>query len=100
MVPNARTALRPDRLRSLNLPQPVRVLFSETAKDPTIPVAVSWDENAPWKRIEAVGEVWQVDDEWWRDPISRRYVDAVLQSGKHLAMYEDLMTNTWFAQHI
>jgi hypothetical protein len=48
--------------------------------------------------VEAVLEVWRVDDEWWRQPISRLYHDVVLESGGHLVLFEDLVTGDWFAQ--
>jgi hypothetical protein len=48
--------------------------------------------------VEAIGEIWRVDDEWWRQPISRRYFDVVLQGGKHVVLFEDLTTNQWWMQ--
>ena len=50
------------------------------------------------RRVEAVGEVWRVDDEWWRQPVSRRYVEVVLEGGKHMVLFEDLMTAQWWLQ--
>lgn len=50
--------------------------------------------------VEVVGEVWRVDDEWWRRPISRRYVEAMLEGGKHVVLFEDLVHGTWFIQRI
>lgn len=51
-------------------------------------------------RVEAVGETWLVDDEWWRNPIQRRYVEVMLQGGKHIVLYEDRITNEWFEQTV
>ncbi len=51
-------------------------------------------------RVETVGEVWRVDDEWWRQPISRRYVEVVLEGGKHTVIFEDLNSGHWFMQSI
>jgi hypothetical protein len=48
--------------------------------------------------VEAVGEIWRVDDEWWRQPISRRYVEVMLEGGGHVVLFEDLTTNQWFMQ--
>ena len=97
MVPNPRTSVCADRLRSLNLPQPVHVMFTDNANRDCIPIAVASDDTS-WRRVESVGEVWQVDDEWWRDRIARRYVEVVLQGGAHVALFEDLTTNHWFVQ--
>jgi hypothetical protein len=51
-------------------------------------------------RVETVGEVWRVDDEWWRQPISRRYVEVMLEGGKHTVVFEDLTNGRWFIQSI
>jgi hypothetical protein len=48
-------------------------------------------------RVLAVREVWQIDDEWWRLPISRLYYEAVLENGKLLTFYHDLVDGGWWA---
>jgi len=50
------------------------------------------------RAIETIGEVWRVDDEWWRQSISRRYVDVVLEGGRHVVLFEDLTTGQWWLQ--
>jgi hypothetical protein len=99
MVTNSGTSVRADRLRSLNLPQPVRVIFANAATPvDRAPAAVSYGDT--WYRVESIGEVWRVDDEWWRHPVSRRYIDVMLQGGAHLALYEDLVSGEWFVQRV
>jgi hypothetical protein len=66
--------------------------------DDRLPRAVS-QGNRSWT-VEAIKEVWRVDDEWWRAEISRRYVEVIFTSGKHVALFEDLMTGNWFMQNI
>jgi hypothetical protein len=56
----------------------------------------STDEHR--RAVDTIGEVWRVDDEWWRQPISRRYFDIVLEGGKHVVLYQDLMTSRWWLQ--
>ncbi len=63
-----------------------------------IPVTV--EEHGVAKRVETVGECWRIDDEWWRDPIARRYVEVILEGGRHVMLYEDLFTGEWFLQSI
>lgn len=99
MVPNPRTSICADRLRSLNLPLPVHVLFADEPAEHRTPIAVAYDHTS-WKRVETIGEVWQVDDEWWRDRIARRYLDVLLQGGAHVALFEDLITRQWFVQNV
>jgi hypothetical protein len=48
--------------------------------------------------VEEVVEVWVVEDEWWRSPIHRRYVEVVLEGGAHVVLFEDLATGEWFMQ--
>jgi hypothetical protein len=50
------------------------------------------------KRIESFGENWRMDDEWWRQPIVRRYVEVVLEGGGRVVLFEDLITGEWFVQ--
>jgi len=48
--------------------------------------------------VETVLEVWRIDDEWWRQPISRRCYEVVLDGGKRAVVFEDLMMGEWFEQ--
>jgi len=48
--------------------------------------------------IEAVLESWRIDDEWWRQAITRCYHDVVLEGGRRLMLFEDVATGEWFAQ--
>ncbi len=93
MVAHSRTPVRADRLRPLNLPQPVQVELGDTGK----PTAIA--ERGERRAVVAVNEVWRVDDEWWRhEQIARRYADVVLEGGAHVVLYENLMTGDWFVQ--
>jgi len=98
MVAHPRAPLRADRLRALNLPRPVAVTLDAEG----LPTAVS--ETAPdatataVRAVEAVLETWRVDDEWWRDPISRRYFDVVFEGGGHVVLFEDLVSRSWYMQ--
>ncbi len=80
--------MRRDRLRALNVPRPVIVTLDadgipRTVDDATVAVAL---------------EMWRIDDEWWRSPIMRRYVEVVLEGGGRLVLFEDMATKEWFAQ--
>lgn len=37
-----------------------------------------------------IREIWRIDDEWWRRPISRLYHEVVLVTGAILTLYRDL----------
>jgi hypothetical protein len=45
-----------------------------------------------------VQDTWQIDDEWWRDPISRRYYQVVLADGSLHTLYHDLVADRWYEQ--
>ncbi|HET9948554.1 MAG TPA: hypothetical protein VFQ22_06510 [Longimicrobiales bacterium] len=50
------------------------------------------------RRVEAVRERWRIDDEWWREPISREYFSLTLDDGRALTLYHDLTDDAWYAQ--
>jgi hypothetical protein len=56
--------------------------------------------NAPRTpiRVEAILDSWQLDDEWWRQRISRRYVEIMIEGGKRMLVFEDLVTGEWYEQ--
>lgn len=61
-----------------------------------LPVAVRLGRR--WRRVEAVREVWRIDDEWWRRPMAREYVAVVLEEGRPLTVYRDLVEGGWWMQ--
>ena len=80
--------MRRDRLRALNVPRPVTVELDADG----IPRRVG-DAT-----VDSALETWRIDDEWWRSPIVRRYVEVVLEGGGRLVLFEDMATKEWFAQ--
>lgn len=92
MVSHSGKTLRADRLRPLNIPQPVHVTLDKAG----LPCAIEGPHIC--RAVEAITDTWRIDDEWWRELISRRYVEVVLSDGGHVALYEDLRTNCWFLQ--
>ena len=93
MVASSRAPLRPDRLRVLNAPRSITVELAATH-----PVAVWLPTAAAATLIDTVLETWQIDDEWWRQPIARRYVEAVLAGGARVVLFQDLLTGGWYQQ--
>jgi hypothetical protein len=85
-----------NRIRALNVPQRVEVELSTEGQ----PAAVrrSGGQAVRDCPVEAVLETWRIDDEWWRRPISRRCVEAILEGGKHVVLFEDLTTGEWWIQ--
>ncbi len=101
MVSDSGTPVRVDRLRALNQPVLVEVATDQQGRpvalierDPSEPNS----ERGTSKAVEAVLDSWRIDDEWWRDTISRRYVDITLDGGKHVVLFQDLISGEWFLQ--
>jgi hypothetical protein len=52
-------------------------------------------------RIAVVGviDAWLVEDEWWRQPISRYYRHLLLADDRLLTVFEDRITGAWYRQN-
>ena len=48
--------------------------------------------------VAEVVDEWLVEDEWWRTPVARRYLQLVLADGRLLTLFEDRITADWYAQ--
>src|SRR5213593_4445620 len=71
------TRNRADRLRALNVPYRVEVELDAGG----LPIGMRDAESGIRRSVEAIGEVWRIDDEWWRQPISRRCVEVIFEGG-------------------
>ena len=90
MVADSGTSPRAARLRPLNLPRPVQMLTGDW-----LPIALVEGER---RRAATVEDTWEIDEEWWRDPIVRRYYRLVLEDGGVRTVYRDKQRGDWFAQ--
>lgn len=93
MVTHSGATLRTDQLRALNQPRPIAV----EAQDDR-PRALAAGRARRRARVAQVQDVWRIDDEWWRAPISRRYFRLVLDDGSQRIVYHDLVAGRWFEQ--
>jgi len=82
----------PQALRPLNAPRPLRVRTSTQGR----PLSICLKEGE--KRVKQILEIWQIDDEWWRERISRRYATLALQDGQMVTVFRDLVTGRWYLQ--
>ena len=82
-----------DRLRALNVPQRVHVELNANG----LPTGMR-DATDKLRAVEDIGEIWRIDDEWWRAPIHRRYVEAIIEGGRRVVLYDDLITGEWWMQ--
>ena len=81
------------RLKPLGRPRTVEVRTDDFG-DPSF---VRF-RGRPARRVEAIRERWRIDDEWWRSPISRDYRAVVLNDGRHVILYHDLLDGRWYVQ--
>ena len=94
MVAHSRAPLRTDRLRAVNEPQPVSVEIDSAG----LPTTVGWADGQMGGRIECINETWRIDDEWWRKTISRLYFEVMIEGGKRIVLFKDLIADEWFMQ--
>ena len=49
--------------------------------------------------VTAVREEWVVEDRWWTaKPLRRRYFELVLEDGRNVVVFRDLVSRQWFSQ--
>ena len=84
--------LDPQALHPLNLPKPLRVREGSGGRPSFLYL------KGGVQKVQQILEIWQVDDEWWRDPISRRYARLVLEDGRIVTVFRDLMSRRWYLQ--
>lgn len=93
MVAHPREATRAHRLRPLNRARPIRV----EADDSGEPQAVVLDRKR--LAVAAVQDRWRIDDEWWRKrAISRLYYSLLLEDGRIVTIFCDLVDGQWYGQ--
>ena len=91
MVAHPGTEASAGRLRALNLPRSITVQATQNR-----PVALLLGRR--WRRVAEVQDDWRIDDEWWREPISRHYYRVVLDDGNPRTIYRDLVAGAWYEQ--
>ena len=79
--------------RPLNRPRPLRVEVGEDGR----PIAVYLSGRR--LAVESVLETWRIDDEWWRErAVSRVYYSLMLEDGRTVMVYRNLVNDHWFKQ--
>ena len=99
------------QFRSLNLPVPIDVVENNLERpiSVTLPPSSSGRSRQPSPEtkalsltslvITAINDLWQVDDEWWRErPISRRYYQITTQQERRLTIFKDQLHAQWYWQ--
>ena len=93
MVAHTGAAGGPGRVRPLNRPRPLRVEADEQGR----PISVYLSGRR--YTVEAVLETWRIDDEWWRQcSVSRLYLSLLLEDGRTVTVYRNLVSRRWAMQ--
>lgn len=80
-------------LKPLDQPKVVTVRTDESGEPTHVRMP-----GKPARPVAVVRERWRIDDEWWRQAISRDYRVIVLDDGKVITLYHDLLDGLWYVQ--
>lgn len=73
----------------MSVPRPARVRAGEGG----VPVGLSG------AAVDCVREDWVVEDRWWTSrPLRRRYFELVLEDGRNVVVFHDLVRGSWYLQ--
>ena len=102
------------KFRSLNLPVPIGVVENNAERPISVTLpSVMLERPTRTRRLSqeskplaliclavtAINDLWQVDDEWWREcPISRRYYQITTRNDRRLTIFKDQLNNQWYWQ--
>jgi len=50
------------------------------------------------RKVVSVRNIWRIDDEWWREEISRLYFELELDNALVVTVFHDLIAGTWCQQ--
>lgn len=50
--------------------------------------------------IQAISNVWRVDETWWQKHILRDYFKLTTQTGLLVVIYQDLLSNFWYLERL
>lgn len=50
------------------------------------------------RKVARILNWWRIDDEWWREPVSRQYFQVELQDGVVMTIFRDLVSDIWYQQ--
>ena len=76
----------------LNLPKEIGVVAGGAG----VPAAII--RKGARRRVLQVKDTWRVDDEWWRQEVSRLYFQLELEGGFRLTVFQDLLGGKWYEQ--
>ena len=86
-------AERPRTLQRLNTPRQVEVRSGADGA----PSALR--RKGQWLEVEGVLDRYRTDDRWWTaEPVSRTYYELLLEDGRVMTVFQDLVRKSWHKQ--
>ena len=76
----------------LNLPREIAVLPNQAG----VPAAII--RKGARRRVLQAKDTWRIDDEWWRQQVSRLYFLVELEGGIRLTVFQDILSGKWHEQ--
>ena len=73
-------------------PREVRVIANQDGE----PTAVALKKRP--RKVVSVRNIWRIDDEWWREELSRLYLELELDNGLVATIFRDLVSGKWYEQ--
>ena len=93
MVKNTRTKVRSHPLYPLNAPHRVNVELMSKNTPGYLYL------GGKWIRVCEIIDRWRIYDEWWRvESIEREYILLLLEEGKIVTVYCNLINGEWWRQ--
>jgi hypothetical protein len=76
----------------LHTPRGIGVLMNSSDEPDVV------TRNGRQIQVSAIMNTWRIDDDWWRDEISRQYFQVELKSGLIITIFHDLVSGRWYEQ--
>jgi len=73
-----------DRLRAVNEPRAVAVELNESGR-----MTVGRPDGGRSDKLKPFSNRGRIDDEWWRQTISRSYLELLLAGGKRIVVFQE-----------
>lgn len=49
-------------------------------------------------KVTSVINMWRIDEDWWRTPVSRMYFLLELENRVRISVFQDLIGGNWYKQ--
>jgi hypothetical protein len=85
----------------LNAPREIRVAAAGDGHPASVRAGggpVSARGGGRQRRVARISNEWRIDDEWWRQELSRHYFEMEIEDGQVITVFCDLVSGKWYQQ--